>query len=424
MAANVKIPKLGMTMKEATLVEWKLNEGDSVKTGDVLLLIETDKTKFEIEAQTDGLLHIIVPIDKTEPIGKLVGLIAESEDELTALQKDSAAAVAAADAEPVPEAEPEAEKKPAAAKPPAKGAKVKASPVAKKLAAKEGIDLATVTGTGPGGRITKEDVEQAIEAAKAAPAGVAAAAAGGPFEVRDGKRVKEAIPLKGMRKVISDHMHESLSVAAQLTSMGEIEMTELVKLRAELVAREEELGTRITYTDLYVLAAAKALKYAPMVNSSLIDGEIIVWEDINIGVAVALTGQDATGGGLIVPVVRNADQKSLTEISKELRATVLKARDGKLMPDDVSGGTFTVTNTGTPGGGWGHGTPIINQPQCAILGTGSIVDRPVVRDGEIVIRQLMPISFTFDHRVLDGVPAGRFSGRFAQLIRNPALMLC
>lgn len=227
-----------------------------------------------------------------------------------------------------------------------------------------------------------------------------------------------------MRKAISDHMHQSLAVSAQLSSSGELEMTEMVKFRTELAGQEEELGTRITYTDIYVFAAAKALKAVPMVNASLIDGEIILWEDINIGVAVALTGQDALGGGLIVPVVRNADQKSLTEISKELKATVAKAREGNLMPDDVSGGTFTITNMGAFGGGWGHGTPIINQPQSAILGTGGITDRAVVRDGQIVIRPMMPISFTFDHRVLDGAPAGMFTGRFGRLIRNPYLLVC
>ncbi len=417
MATDIKIPKLGMTMKDATLTEWKFNEGDSVNAGEVVLLIETDKTKFEIEAQGSGLMHILVGIDNTEPIGKLVGLLAENEEELAALQKDSSAAVAAAEAAPAPEAAAPAK---AAAPKAAKGGKIKASPVAKKLAAKAGIDLATVAGSGPGGRITKEDVEKAV----ATGATVPAASAAGSFEERDGKRIKEAVPLRGMRKAISDHMHQSLAVSAQLTSQGELDMTEIVKLRTELVAQEEQLGTRITYTDIYVLAAAKALKAAPMVNSSLIDGEIIIWEDINIGVAVALQGQDALGGGLIVPVVRNADQKSLTDISKELRATVVKAREGNLMPDDVSGGTFTVTNTGSPGGGWGHGTPIINQPQCAILGTGSIVDRAVVIDGEIVIRPMMPISFTFDHRVLDGVPAGQFSGRFGRFIRNPALMIC
>lgn len=408
-----------MTMKDATLVEWKFNEGDSVQTGEAILLIETDKTKYEIEAQGAGMLHILVDVDNTEPIGKLVGLIAENAGELSSLQEDASDAVAAAESAPEPEVEPERKgKKPAAAKP-SKGARVKASPVAKKLAAKEGIDLATVAGTGPGGRITKEDVQKAAATSKTVPT-----AAGSSFEERDGKRVKETIPLRGMRKAISDHMHQSLAVSAQLSSSGELEMTEMVKFRTELAGQEEELGTRITYTDIYVFAAAKALKAVPMVNASLIDGEIILWEDINIGVAVALTGQDALGGGLIVPVVRNADQKSLTEISKELKATVAKAREGNLMPDDVSGGTFTITNMGAFGGGWGHGTPIINQPQSAILGTGGITDRAVVRDGQIVIRPMMPISFTFDHRVLDGAPAGMFTGRFGRLIRNPYLLVC
>jgi len=410
-----------MTMKDATLVEWKFNEGDSVSAGDSILLIETDKTKYEIEAQASGLLHIIIGTDNTEPIGKLVGLIAENDDELSALQEDSSAAVAAADAEPTPEAEAAKDDKKAAAPKKAKAGRVKASPVAKKLAAKEGVDLAAVAGTGPGGRITKEDVENAIAAGPAVPA---AAAGGGSFEELDGKRIKERVALKGMRKAISDHMHQSLSVSAQLTSMGEIDMTEMIKFRSSLTEMEEELGTRITYTDIYVFAAAKALRAVPDVNSSIIDGDIILWEDINVGVAVALQGQDALGGGLIVPVVRNADQKSLVDISKELKGIVDRARKGQLMPDDVSGGTFTVTNTGTPGGGWGHGTPIINQPQSAILGTGSIVDRAVVVDGEIVIRPMMPISFTFDHRVLDGVPAGRFSGRFGRMLRNPYLMVC
>ena len=287
------------------------------------------------------------------------------------------------------------------------------------------IDLTTVTGSGPGGRIVKEDIENAIEAKKAAPEAAPEAASAGRPEVEeyDGKKIKERIPLLGMRKAIADHMHQSLTVAAQLTSMGELEMTALKKLREDLVKEEEKLGTKITYTDLYVLAVAKTLKQTPMVNSSLIEGEIIIWEDINIGVAVALEGADALGGGLIVPVIKNADRKSLTDISKELKGIISKAREGKLMPDDVTGGTFTLTNLGGPGGGWGFGTPIINQPQSAILGTGSIVDRPVVKDGKIVIRPMMPYSFTFDHRVLDGVPAGIFMSKLAQILSNPLLLL-
>ena len=160
-----------------------------------------------------------------------------------------------------------------------------------------------------------------------------------------------------------------------------------------------------------------------MVNASIIDNEIILWEDINVGVAVALQGQDVLGGGLIVPVIRNADKKSLSEISTEMKEIVQRAREGNLLPDDVTGGTFTITSMGGMGGGWGFGTPIINQPQSAILQPGGIMDRPVVEDGEIVIRPMMPVSFTFDHRVLDGVPAGMFMGRLGQLLQNPLLLV-
>ncbi len=406
-----------MTMKEATLAEWKGKEGDTTHTGDVILVIETDKTKWEVEAASDGLLHILVDVDQTVPVGTLVGLLADDTEELAVLQKDSSAAMAAAAAEPEPEIETSASKGPPSGAPAGKKTRVKASPVAKKLAEKQGVDLSTISGTGPGGRITKDDV---LNAAKTAPGETTTT-----FEERGGIKVKEIVPLRGMRKAISDHMHQSLAVSAQLTATGEIEATELKKLRTELVRQEATLGTRITYTDICVLAAAKTLRDVPVANASLIDNEIVLWEDINIGVAVALEGAGALGGGLIVPVIRNADKKSLTEISLELKAAVRKARDGKLMPDDVSGGTFTITNLGSLGdGSWGYGTPIINQPQSAILGTGAISDRPVVRDGEIVIRAMMPISFTFDHRVLDGAPAGVFSSRFSQLITMPYLLIC
>jgi pyruvate/2-oxoglutarate dehydrogenase complex dihydrolipoamide acyltransferase (E2) component len=415
-ASNITVPKLGMTMKEANLVEWKFNEGDWVEKDAVVLVIETEKTTWEVEAADSGYLHILFAAhpDSPHPVGEVVGLLAETEEELAALQKESPAPVAAAAAEAAPTPEAAIEKVVKAGR----AERVKASPVARKMAEEKGYDLATITGTGPGGRITKQDVEKAIAAGPPA-----AAPEPSVTEERDGRKVKEIIPLKGMRRAISKHMQQSLAVSAQLTSMGEVEATNLKKFRADLVSQEETLGTRITYNDIYVLALARTLRDIPMVNSSLADDEIIVWDDINIGVAVALEGMDVMGGGLIVPVVRNADKKTLTEISKELKNTIKKAREGKLLPDDVTGSTFTLTNMGGLGSGWGYGTPIINQPESAILGTGAIVDRPVVRDGEIVIRAMMPVSFTFDHRVLDGVPAGMFMGRLRQYIEDPLLLL-
>lgn len=424
MAVEVNIPKLGMSMKEATLTEWKFNEGDKINAGDVVLVIETDKTTWEVEAPASGYLHIIVAIDNTEPVGAVVGKIAETSEELAVLQKEFGTPATAAAPAKAAEAPAQAAAVPAHEP----GERFKVSPVAKKMAEERGIDLNAVKGTGPGGRITKQDVEEAIAAKASAPAKPAAPAPA-PAPVadtareRNGIRIKEIVKLRGMRKAIADHLVLSLTVAAQLTAMSELDCGELKKFREELVANEKLLGVRISYTDIYVKAAAKVLKEIPMVNASVIDNEIIIWEDINIGVAVALQGADVLGGGLIVPVIRNADKKSLSEISLELKNTVQKARDGNLMPDDVSGGTFTITSMGGMGGGWGFGTPIINQPQSAILQPGGIMDRVVVKDGEIVIRPMMPCSFTYDHRVLDGVPAGKFMGRFAQILQNPILLV-
>lgn len=412
MAEYIAIPKLGMSMTEATLVEWKVKEGDRVEKGDIVLVIETEKTKWEVEASATGFVHIMVTEDVKAPVGRVVGLIATNKEELTTLQKEPpremfttapepSKAPAAAQATPAPAAAKAVEGKP-----------IRISPVARKMAEEHMIDITAVIGTGPDGRIVREDIEKAIEAKKEQPAAPAV-----PAGVYEGKKIKATIPLRGMRRAIAEHMQRSLSVGAQLTSMGEIDMTEVVRLRNSLVEQEQRIGTRITYTDIFILAVARGLKEHPIINSSLIDNEIKIWEEINIGVAVAVEE------GLIVPVVKNADRKSLVEISKETRALAEKARAGKLMPDDVAGGTFTITNLGAFGGGYGFGTPIINQPQAAILGTGAITERPVVRQGQIVIQPIMAYSFTFDHRVLDGAPAGRFMAALTQLLENPGTLL-
>jgi pyruvate/2-oxoglutarate dehydrogenase complex dihydrolipoamide acyltransferase (E2) component len=338
----------------------------------------------------------------------VVGLIAETMEELEALQREPAKELFTT--------VPAAATGPAVAAAPAPGVRaerpegIRISPLARKLAEEHGIDVATVAGTGPGGRIVREDVERAIAEKAQAPAA-------GAYE---GKTVKTTIPLKGMRKVIAEHMQRSLAVAAQLTMMGEIDVSEVTKLRQTLLEQEQDAGVRVTYTDIIVVAIARALQDHPVMNSSLIEDEIVVWEDVNVGVAVAL--DEGLEGGLIVPVIRNADQKSLQEISLEAGALVAKARAGKLLPDDVSGGTFTLTNLGAVGGGWGFGTPIINQPQSAILGAGSISDRPVVRDGQIVVRPIMTYSLTFDHRIIDGAAAARFMARVTQLLEDPHLL--
>jgi pyruvate dehydrogenase E2 component (dihydrolipoamide acetyltransferase) len=408
MAVQILMPKLGVSTAPLTLVEWKAKEGEPVEQGNVVLVIETEKIRHDIEAEASGFLHILVGEGQDVAIGTVVGVIAKTKEELAALQKEKPKEVTKAaevkEALPAEAAQAEA--------PPAAEAKAKEriliSPVARKLAEEHMIDITTITGTGPGGRIVREDIEKEIEAKKKAKV---------TPEVYQGRRVKSVIPLKGMRKAIAEHMHRSLSISAQLTVMGEIDMTEMVKLRQSLVAKEKALGTRITYTDLFVLVAARLLKEHPIVNASLIDNEIKVWENINIGVATALEE------GLIVPVVKDADKKSLVEISKAVRSLVQKAREGKLLPDEVTGGTFTITNLGALGGGYRFETVIINQPEAAILGTGGITDRAVVRDGKIVIRPVMTYYFTYDHRVFTGAVAAQFMASAAQLMENPGPLL-
>jgi pyruvate dehydrogenase E2 component (dihydrolipoamide acetyltransferase) len=427
MAEYIAIPKLGMQMTEATLVEWRVKEGERVEKDDIVLLIETEKTEWEVEASTAGFVHILVEQDVVAPIGRVVGFIAETEEELADLQKEPAREIfttAPEPAEPVeatkaPQSEPA---KPAAARA-EEGQRVRISPVARRMAEEHMIDISTITGTGPDGRIVREDIQRAIEAkpkVEAPRAEVTPTAPAAPAAVYEGRKVKETVPFRSMRKAIAEHMHRSLSVSAQLTITGEIDMTAMVNLRKALVEQEEAIGARVTYTDLFVLVITRALKDNPIINSSLVENEIKIWEDINIGIAVAL--ERGLEGGLIVPVVKNADQKSLSEISREARSLVEKARDGKLMPDDVAGGTFTITNLGAVGGGYGFGTPIINQPESAILATGAITDRPVVREGQIVIRPIMTYSLTFDHRVIDGATGSKFMLRVTQLMENPALL--
>ena len=413
MATPVVMPKLAMMMKQGKVVEWRVKEGERVTKGQVIMVIETEKVTYDIEASVSGYFHIVTKLDETVPVDHAVAWIAETEEELKSLQAQSPAP--AADEEVSTAAE---KTTPVSAKEPPEG-RVKISPAAKKIAEDHGINWSVLTGTGPGGRIVKEDIEKAIEAAKREPAAVPAEWGG---EVIDGKRVKQALPLKGMRAAIAEHMIRSLHTAAQLTTTCDIDMSELIRIRNSFLAKEEAIGVRISFTDLLVFILSRVLKEQPRMNSSLIDNRVILWEDINIGVAVAIELSEMETG-LIVPVIRNTDQKSLLTISKEVKALTKRARAMQLLPDDLGGGTFTITNFGVFGVGYSITTPVINQPEAAILGTGAVVDRPVVREGQIVVRPIMPLSLTFDHRLLDGAPIGKFFKRLQELLENPHLLL-
>lgn len=422
MAVNIAIPQIGMTMTEATITGWRLGEGEWVDEGGVVADIETEKISSELQSTASGFVHILVEAGNKVNVSRIIGLLAKTTEELKDLQKEPSKEMyasteaggpsASAAASPVEARESHGD-----------SSRIQISPVARRMAEEHAVDITRVPGTGPGGRISKEDVEKAIEANKTGGQKAAhrQAAANTAGQSCDGKRVKSSEPLKGMRKAIAEHMHRSLAISAQVTNMGEIDMEQAVKLRDRLLGEEESVGARITYTHIIVLVCAKALKENPIVNSSIVESELKLWEDINVGVAVALDKE--SGGGLIVPVIRNADKKSLLEIALDTKILVDKARAKKLSPDDVVGGTFTVTNLGALGSGWGFQTPIINQPQSAILCLGATTDRAVVRDGKIVIRPVMTCSFTYDHRVIDGAVASKFMSRVTQLLETPELLL-
>ena len=440
MAKVVVMPKLGLTMTEGTVSKWLKKVGDAVKEGEPLFEVETDKLTNTIEASASGVLrHLFVEEGTTVPVLDKVAIIAEASEDIGGLLGGAAPAAA-------PEA-PAAAAAPAAA-PAAKkaGGRVIASPAAKKLAKEKGIDLALVTGTGPGGRVTEDDVKNwkpapaapaAEEAPKVKASPLAAAVAkdlGLDLEKIGAKdRVlaedilrylestrekaadepprEETVPMNGMRKAIARNMLNSHMTSPTVTANLSVDMSAMKAYREQLKSKD----IKVSYTDLLVKFIAKALTEFPLLNCSVVDNKIVYKHYVNMGVAVALDN------GLLVPNVPDADKKSLTQISAEIKELAKLAREGGLPMEKLQGGTFTITNLGMYG--IESFTPIINQPEVAILGVTTMEDRAVVRGGEIVIRPMMTLSLTFDHRVVDGSVAAEFLQRVKNLLENPALML-
>ncbi len=422
MAHTIAIPKLGLTMTDCTLVSWAKEDGDKVTKGDVLYTIETEKIASDIEADSDGFLQRIAEPGITFDVGAVVGHLHASRD--------------AVFDEGSPPAQPAAEnstRMPAVETPAAvivaprietgSGRRIRISPLARRIAAGAGVDPASIAGTGPSGAVLRRDVEAAIARnpgghdAKSQAVPVLATATLPPERLEGPVQgsVPGRRPLAGMRKAIATRMMQSLQTSAQMTGFGRIDMAEAVKLRRACIEAEAELGVRITYTDLVLKAAATALADMPEMNASIVGEEIVSWQDVNLGLAVALDD------GLIVPVIRNADRKTIVDIGRERQDLADRARSGRLQRDELEGGTFSLSNFGSYGGDFE--TPILSPPQSALLGIGRIADEPVVRDGAIVIRPMMMISLTFDHRLIDGAVAGRFRGRLKALLENPGLMM-
>ncbi len=396
MAVEVRMPRFGLTMQEGTIQRFFKAPGEGVKAGEPLYEIETEKVLYQVEAPASGTLALrIFEEGATVECGLLVAVIAEPGDDLAELSARYSAAAGGAGragaAAPANRAA-AAPSSPSATGSPDGGRERRAvSPVARKLAAELKVDLAKVTGTGPGGRITREDIERTAKgAASAAPSPTPAA-----LSAAAGQLHPETIPFRGMRKTIATRMHQSLRESAQLTITTEADVTPATELRARL-SREFDF----TYTDLMIHAVARALLRHPRMNARANEEAILLMPQVNIGMAVAMDE------GLIVPVIMEADKRTLREIAAATRELGEKARSGRLKLEDVTGGTFTISNLGTYG--VDAFTPIINLGETGILGVGRIIEKPAIYRGEIARRSMMTLSLTFDHRLIDGAPAANF----------------
>lgn len=452
MAQEVLMPKLGLTMTEGTIEEWKHKEGDSVKKGDILFSVATDKLTNDVEAEADGvLLKILLPEGETAPCKAVIAYIGEAGEVIAeggASAESTAAQAPASSAAAVPA------KTPAVTRDP--GAPVLASPAAKKLAKEKGVDLALVAGTGPKGRITLKDVEAYLTAPKAndpaaevktsplaaklaeelgvdvskiqtdgrvmkadvlTAAGVCTAAptAEAAPAISAGDNDEAPVKVNPLRRSIAANMSNSWHTSPRVTYTFAVDVTAMKALRAKLKDSLKEQGIKLTYNHILMKVVAKALMEFPDVNASFADNMLTRHKHVNMGLAVA------KGDGLIVPNVKNADSKSLAEIAKETEALIEATRSGNINMKDMTGGTFTITSLGPYG--VRSFSPIINQPELAILGVCDIVDTPIVCNGEIVIRPMMNLCLTADHRVVDGVMASKFMKRVVELLENLYLLL-
>ena len=450
MAVELRMLQMDQTMTKGKIGKWLVKEGDTVTQGQPLLEIETDKVVHEQESPADGVVaQLLAEEGNNVPVNALLAIIAAPGEEVERVEVDAMSEQQASDAPQHHITTPDAQAKTE----PQRTTQTKASPAAQQLAGKLAIDLTQVKASGPGGRILESDIHRYIETRepittgstrlKASPLArrlakefgfdLTSIAGSGP----DGRIVRddvlqasteipaqvfrtepaasEVVELSGIRQIIAERMTMSVQTNASVTLHTEVDATSLVELRELFGEKLQEQGVKLTYTDLIVKIIANVLREHPRLNATLTDEGIHMLGDINIGVAVALED------GLVVPVVRNADKIGLASISEQIKNLAEKARNNQLTPGELQGGTFTLTNLGNFG--VDAFTPIINPPECAILGVGRILKKPVVHNDEIAIRNMLTLSLTFDHRVVDGAPAAQFLQTVSQYIQNPYLLL-
>ncbi|HUI00591.1 MAG TPA: dihydrolipoamide acetyltransferase family protein [Nitrososphaerales archaeon] len=394
---DLKLPDIGEGVAEGEILKWLVNAGDKVSEEQPLVEVMTDKVNVQIPSPWTGKVSRILA--KEGDIVKVGQVIISIDSEGGSPAPTSAPAKTGA---------PQASLQQPQVSPPPQvrtGAEsVLATPATRRMAREMGVDITRVRGSGPGGRITEDDVKRA--------AGQGAGTQATTVTVSMANASEERVPLRGLRKIVAERMSRSIHTTAQVTHVDEADMTELVALRESLKAEGERRGVKLTYLPLIVKAVIPALKEFPYVNASLDEqaGELVLKKSYNIGIATD------TENGLVVPVVKDADKKDVFQIAAEIQQLAAKARAGQLTLDEVHGSTFTITNQGSVGGLFA--TPIINYPESAILGTHKIAKRPVVRDGRIEARDVMFLSLSFDHRILDGAYAARFVNKVMSVVQD------
>jgi len=434
MIHEVILPQMGQTMTEGVIVRWLVKENQAVKKGDVLFEVESDKAVLEVESTAEGHVRkLLYPEGSTLPVLTVVALIGNPEDDINGYATGEATtSIAPPVYENIPmAASPAAEHVMEASSQALQSAVVRerifASPRARRVAKEKGIALSLVEGSGPNGRIVEADILAFVEVqTKAtpittkqsiAPASISRPTVPSPVPASDlAPAPGQTIPLAGVRARIAERMSASAHTTARVTLTTELDATRLVEVRTQLKdVLSDSLGVSIGYNDLLIAICARALRDHPNLNSRIEGSVIRMLDEINVGLAVD------TERGLLVPVVRNADRLGVEDIARRIREVVARAREGRCAPDELTGGTFTITSLGMYG--VDAFAPIINLPECAILGVGRISLRPAVVDGKIVARQRMWLNLSFDHRVVDGAPAARFLQRITQLVEEPCLLL-
>jgi len=397
MAMQVLMPKIGLTMVEGKIVEWKKKEGDWVEKGEILFIFETEKVTIEVEAPESGVLvKILVKVEETVPVGAVVGLLLPKEGELLEVP---------AEKKEIPYPRKEAHPLQFRTSPPGR---VRATPLAKKMSKEKGLDLKQIAGSGMGGRVRKTDVERAFRRQLPSPPPE-------PVGAQRGEKGK-LIKMTGMRRIIAQKMLASKIETAQIYMSNTINATKILESRERLLpVVDERVGVHLTITDILMKITAAAISLHPIMNTRWTPDGILWLDDIHMGMAMALEE------GLIVPVIQDIGKKSVAEVAQARAELVEKGRKGKLIPDDMKGSTFTFSSLGMYG--IEEFCPIINQPESAILGVGAILDKPVVINKEVVVRPMMKVTLSYDHRVIDGARAAEFMKTLKESMEDPILIL-